>query len=762
MTSRTSVAIVAAVMLTGIGIGCAKPERQGPLGGHMMSRWAEQVSPDNVWPEYPRPQMVREQWTNLNGLWDYAIVPKDAARPEVFDGEILVPFCVESALSGVMKNVTPEQELWYRRTFDVPGGWQGQRVLLHFGAVDWHAVVYVNGAEVGRHTGGYDPFSFDVTDALASEGPQEVAVSVWDPTDTGTQPRGKQVREPSGIWYTSVTGIWRTVWLEPVPEVSIGRLQPVPDIDNNVLRLTVLPRGAGGGYTVKAVALDGGNKVSEAEGPAGEPITLPIRAPKLWSPDSPHLYDLKVTLTLDGETVDEVASYFGMRKISLGAGAHGHTRLLLNNEPVFQLGPLDQGWWPGGLYTAPTDEALRYDIEVTKELGFNMARKHVKVEPARWYYHCDKLGLMVWQDMPNGNLRREAPNNLRVGPSDPDANREPASATQFEAELKALVDNYSHFPSIVFWVLFNEGWGQYDTERVAGWVKQYDPSRLVNATSGWTDRGAGDVYDTHMYPGPGMEDAGPGRATVLGEFGGLGWPVPDHLWWDKRNWGYRTYQSREELNGKYDEVVGNVYGLLGRGLSAAIYTQTTDVEGEVNGLMTYDRAVVKFDAAALRELHGKLYEPAPAARVLVATSEHQPQTWSYTFTEPAGQWTQADFEATGWQQGAAPFQTGDDPLFPTGTVWSDGDIWARRVFTLDAVPDNLWMEAFHIATTGAIYINGVEVENLDGTRDTRRHYRHLDLSEHAGALQPGRNVIAVHCAKDKGLRGIDAGLYAIE
>ncbi len=729
----------------------------------MLSRFAKDVTVDTAWREYPRPQMVRSRWRNLNGLWEYALAPKDAPRPSAFDGEILVPFPIESALSGVKKVPGAERRLWYRRKFTVPPEWSQDRVVLHFGAVDWRAVVSVNGKTVGEHKGGYTPFHFDITDALDGGEEQELVVSVWDPTDTWTQARGKQVSEPGGIWYTSVTGIWQTVWMEPVPAESIETVSVVADIDSRSVRLHVSTRGGAEGMQVRAAVYSEGRKIAQATGLPNRPLPIAIENPRLWTPDSPHLYDLDVQLTRGQDSVDRVGSYFAMRKVSLGRDDRGFTRLMLNNRPIFMLGPLDQGWWPDGLYTAPTDEALRYDIEVTKKLGFNMARKHVKVEPARWYYHCDRLGLMVWQDMPNGNLRRGSPNNLRVAPdAAEDAERPADSAQQFEAELAELIDSFSFFPSIVSWVPFNEGWGQYDSARIAAWLEERDPSRLVNATSGWTDRGVGHVYDTHMYPGPGMEHISPERATLLGEFGGLGWPVDGHLWWNKRNWGYRTYYSRQAVNEKYLEVVGNVIGPIGHGLAAAVYTQTTDVEGEVNGLMTYDREIVKFDEAKLRGLHNRLYAAAGRARVLLKTSEHGPQKWRYRFQEPKGGWQAIGARKSGWKQGPAPFQSGKDSLFPTGTAWAKGPIWMRKSFELAAAPDNLWLEAYHAVDKGVIYLNGKKVFDFEGTRPARRHYHHLDLSEHAGLLRRGENVIAVTGEFSEEMRGLDFGLYTLE
>jgi hypothetical protein len=568
----------------------------------IMSEWASQVSPENVLPEYPRPQMVRAEWMNLNGQWEYAIRPKGQNEPEVFDGSILVPFCVESALSGVQKKAGESNLLWYRRSFDVPEKWSGNRLLVHFGAVDWETTAWVNGKKVGTHKGGYDAFTFDISDALKAGGSQEIVLSVWDPADRGKQPRGKQVSRPRGIFYTSVTGIWRTVWLEPVNKAYIKSLKIVPDIDAEVVRVTADCSEAADGLSIKVKVEDGGSVKGKSKTEAGNQVVIPIENPKLWSPDSPFLYDLKVVLKdNNGEKVDEVKSYLGMRKIALGKDKDGFTRMMLNNEFVFQFGLLDQGWWPDGLYTAPTDDALRYDIVATKRLGFNLARKHVKSEPARWYYWCDKLGLLVWQDMPSGDKY--------IDPEEVDFQRSKESAEQFELELKRMIDNLGSHPSIVVWVPFNEGWGQYDTERIARLIKEQDPSRLVINASGWADRGVGDIHDIHDYPGPSMPEPEEKRAIVLGEFGGLGLPVKGHLWQEKDVWGYREYKNSEELTDAYRKLIRNLRALIGKGLSAAVYTQTTDVETEVNGMMTYDRAVIKMDLEDVGRINQGYFPP---------------------------------------------------------------------------------------------------------------------------------------------------------
>jgi beta-galactosidase/beta-glucuronidase len=535
-----------------------------PAAGPLKTRWAKDVTPDNVLPEYPRPQMVRKDWLNLNGLWDIKL-------GDGTESKILVPFAIESALSGVMKHV---DRVTYRRSFEIPKGWSGQQVLLHFGAVDWESKVTLNGKELGVHRGGYDAFSYNITDALKGEGAQEITVEVFDPTDLGGQPRGKQKLKPGSIMYTATTGIWQTVWLEPVPPAHIESLRIVPDVDDGCLRLTVVGSGS-----VEAVASEDGKDIAQVTGQAGSELKLSIPNPKLWSPDSPHLYDLRVALKSGDKTVDAVTSYFGMRKIALGKDDKGVTRMMLNGKPVFQVGPLDQGFWPDGIYTAPTDEALRFDIEETKRLGFNTTRKHVKVEPDRWYYWCDKLGLLVWQDMPCGNSYTDKP--------------QPINKPQFKSELVNMVKNLWNHPSIIMWVVFNENQGQHDTEALVAEVKALDPSRLVNNASGNDDKNCGDVIDKHTYPGPESPKPEENRAAVLGEFGGLGLPVDGHTW-TKKTWGYEGTKNIEDLTNGYEKLLRKSWDLNATaGLSAVIYTQLTDVETECNGLLTYDREINK-------------------------------------------------------------------------------------------------------------------------------------------------------------------------
>jgi len=711
----------------------------------MRTRWASKVTPQNVHREYPRPQLVRPNWVNLNGQWDLAIVPSSAPRPGTseFRRKILVPFPVESLLSGVNERVPEGSTVWYRRTFSRP---KGERVLLHFGAVDWDSTVWVNGREIGRHQGGFDPFSFDVTSALRASGPNEVVVAVKDPTDAGPQPRGKQVRRPEGIYYTPTTGIWQTVWLEGVPQRSIESVKFTPKLDGS-LRIDLRQRGEGASVRWAEV-LDGNRVVARGTALGTGSIRAQVSSPKLWSPESPFLYRVRVGLGR-GKGSDVVESYVGFREVSIGRAPDGKTRLMLNGKPIFMAGPLDQGFWPDGLFTAPTDDALKYDIEVTKRLGFNMIRKHVKVEPARWYHWCDKMGILVWQDMPSGERS--------IGPNDPDIKRTPESQAIFERELKAMIDALYNHPSIVTWVVFNEGWGQYDTARMSKWTKDYDPTRLVDAVSGWADRKVGDMHDWHVYPGPGSPQPEPTRAAVLGEFGGLGLVTPGHMWRDQA-WGYQSFKTPQELTDNFLRLFTNLRFLIGSpGLSAAVYTQTTDVETEANGLMTYDREVLKMDEATVRRAVMSLYGPPPVVETILATSELAAQTYRYTFTQPASDWAQPGFSDTAWTEGKGGFGTAGTPGAVIGTVWSTPDIWLRRQVEIPAgtTGDDLYLRVIH-DDAAEIYIDGKLVANLTGWTGS---YIHVPVPK--GMLTPGRHTIAMKVHQDRGGQSADVGVVRI-
>ena len=717
-----------------------------PGAGPLRTRWAKDVSPGKSHPEYPRPQMQRERWHNLNGLWEFSLTDKNASQPQSFSKQILVPFPVESSLSGVMTNVNENMRIWYRRTFDLPRKWREQRVLLHFGAVDFETTVWVNGKKVGEHRGGYDPFSFDISGNVNFSGRNEIVVAVWDPTDAGPYARGKQVRKPDqGIFYTATSGIWQTVWLEPVPPSSIEKLKITPDVDAGCLRVNATVRGTAADLEIKVKG------APMVKGKAGSEIVVPTKNPRLWSPEHPYLYDLKITLKEGRKEMDSVKSYFGMRKVSLARDDKGVLRIFLNNKPYFMLGPLDQGFWPDGLYTAPTDKALRSDIEITKRLGFNMARKHVKVEPERWYYWTDKLGLLVWQDMPSGDKF--------IGVNDPDIQRTPESAKQFETELKALIDSHENHPSIVMWVIFNEGWGQYDTARVTKWAKEYDPTRLVNNASGWADRKVGDVNDMHKYPGPGSPDPEPARAAVLGEFGGLGYKVDGHTW-AGRTWGYRGMESVEKLTRQYLKLLSGVFELKEKaGLSAAVYTQTTDVEYEGNGLLTYDREVVKMDRAVVAKANRGHGPPMPQLKTLVPTAKDASVLWRYTTEAPPDGWFAPDFEVSSWKEGPAGFGTRGTPGAVVRTEWNEKDIWLRREFNLTNGTIGSAQLLMHHDEDAEVYLNGVlAVSAPQWTSD----YEEVEIRPEARtALRLGKNVIAIHCKQTNGGQYIDAGLVEV-
>ncbi|MBC3788003.1 glycoside hydrolase family 2 protein [Spirosoma utsteinense] len=604
-----------------------------------MSRWEKQVTAENAWREYPRPQMVRKQWQNLNGMWDYAITARTAPAPTTFSGQILVPFALESTVSKVTKSLMPDQRLWYRRSVSIPGNWAGQRVLLHFGAVDYECSLWINGGLVGSHTGGSDAFSFDITDYL-NAGQNQFLLGVTDPTSMGEQPRGKQLMNPNSIWYTPVSGIWQTVWMEPVPKQHyIEEVRLTPEVDSGRIRVDVLLNQPADNATtaIRLTAMEGNRSIASTLVRSGKTAYLPVQNPRLWSPDSPFLYDLKaelVTVTdpfgdtprnkrprqdeairvtyaravVTGNPIDEVTGYFAMRKIAVGPGPIANQPvLLLNNTFVFQNGPLDQGWWPGSLLTPPSEAAMTFEIDFLKRSGFNMLRKHIKVEPDRYYYLCDKLGMLVWQDMPSGFL--EGQNEEPGDQSEP--LRRSKGKEQFELELRRMMNQLHSHPSIVTWVVHNEGWGQYDNERLSAWVKGLDPSRVVNAASGWNDRGAGDFYDIHTYEvEPRAPEPKTNRVVVIGEFGGIGWPIQGHLWNPgMRNWGYQTYQSADAVLKAYQKKYAKIVEYYRKGaLSAAVYTQTTDVEGEVNGLLTYDREVIKIPVETLQKIHAPLFK----------------------------------------------------------------------------------------------------------------------------------------------------------
>lgn len=719
-----------------------------PVPDHIMTPWAADVNAREPLPEYPRPQLARKDWVNLNGLWDYAIQPKDAPRPQKFDGSILVPYPVESALSGVKKPLSREERLWYRRTFKSPGLAAGHRLLLHFGAVDWEAKVSINGKSVGEHRGGYDSFTFDITDTVKPGVENELVVAVFDATGMG-QAAGKQnfkkIANPGRISYTPSSGIWQTVWLETVSATHIEDLKLIPDVDAGCLGVTVAGSGVTKDAKIEIIALAEQKEVARVSGNAGVELKLPIPNARLWSPDDPFLYDLKVRLGND-----EFTSYFGMRKIALGKDENGFTTMLLNGKPMFQSGPLDQGFWPDGIYTAPTDEALRWDIAEMKRLGFNMVRKHIKVEPARWFYWCDKLGLLVWQDMVSGGIGRGG-NREQEG-----VMGDPAVARQFESELRTMIEQHWNHPSIIMWVVFNEAWGQYDTARLTQEVKQLDPSRIVNSASGWADTRNGDVHDRHNYPRPASPEPEAGRAAVLGEFGGIGMSIPDHNWTGSI-WGYSSVSGERALTRKYLELWREVWQLkTNKGLCAAVYTQWTDIETEGNGLYTYDRKVLKVNAREAANANQGMFAAPNIFDVVVPTAQTEAASWRYTTEQPSGDWMKPSFKDGNWRTGPAGFGAPGFTNAPARTPWESDELWLRREVLLPQ--GELHFPALRVMHNQPveIFINGVLAASVSSGRP---NYEDMDINPEAiKAIKPGVNQFAVHARKGKRVPFIDVGL----
>lgn len=711
----------------------------------LMSAFAKDVNPDQVLPEYPRPQLVRDQWMNLNGLWQFqpGTSDKEAFPTGKLTRTILVPFAVESALSGVMEH---HERLWYRRTFSIPSDWQGKKVLLHFGAVDYESEVYINGKSLGIHEGGYDPFSFDITPFL-KKGEQELSVRVFDPTDKGGYPRGKQTLNPQGIMYTSVTGIWQTVWLEPVNETHISTIKLVPDIDKSVVNLTVNTKGINVDTKVSVTIKDGDKTVRTYRGSSNQELSIPVSNPKLWSPDSPFLYQMDIKLENNGKEIDQVESYFGMRKISV-QDENGFKKLYLNNQFLFHMGPLDQGFWPDGGYTAPTDEALRYDLEMTKAFGFNMVRKHIKVEPYRWYYWADKLGLLVWQDMPSENSYTE-----KVPPIEKEA---------YKHELQRMVETHWNSPSIVMWVVFNESQGQHDTKQLCDMVKKLDPSRLVNQASGGSHFEAGDIMDIHSYPPPACPESET-QALACGEYGGIGYIIDGHIW--KAGPTYIMKNSEQEVLDLYSNFTDQLAMMkTNSGLSAAVYTEITDVEVELNGLLTYDRAVIKVAPEKIRKCNEMAISGEIRITDVLPASKNKKRDWKYTFDTPSEKWFAADFDASAWKTGKGGFGTEGTPGATIGTTWNTGNIWIRQEFEVaNLSPDdikNLFLYLHHDEDC-TVYLNGVLAAEVDGYTSG---YTIHEISEKAkqSLKQNSKNTIAIHCSQKIGGQFIDAGLSVVK
>jgi len=717
----------------------------------LMTEWGESMTPETAWTFYPRPNMVRDNWSNLNGMWDYAITKKNQAqKPEKWDGQILVPFAVESALSGVGRRLDPNEVIWYHRTLNVDD-LGGERMLLHFDAIDFRAQVFVNGKEVTDfpHESSILPFAVDITDAVKT-GTNDLLVYIWDPTDTWQNATGKQVLKPGGIMYTATSGIWQSVWTEKVPATHITGYNFEGDVDNGYAYITLKTvgnlMGADAQITVKDA--DGKNIASGKVTDWTKPVELRISDPKLWSPESPYLYDFEVKLNSKSGT-DKIKGYFGMRKIEMRKDQFGAQSFFLNNKKVYMLGTLDQGWWPDGLLTPPSAEAMMYDIKFLKDAGFNMMRKHIKREPLYYYYLCDKMGIMLWQDMASG----PGDVNTRYG--------------MYRKELKGMIDYLQPIPSIVVWVPYNEGWGEpeaFKANATLSWVMDYDKTRLVDGPSGWTDYGTGSMKDMHNYPGPGMFDLMPNRISVLGEFGGLGFAVKDHVWAANKGWGYVSDQDQAASFERYSSLMSRLNVLAARGLAASVYTQTTDCEVEINGLLTYDRKVDKYGRENLKKLHDKVYEYAEKSlksQVIVPAE----QEWKYTFEQPADDWFKADFDCSSWETGKAGFGNDvivkDNANAKVNTKWDTSSIWMKRDFNLDQDIDldTVMMNIF-FDEDPEIYLNGVKIASYEKWNGNYVDMP-IDLATFKKALKKGKNSLSVHCTNKTGGAYIDFSIVAI-
>jgi hypothetical protein len=738
---------------------------QAPVG--LKTSWGEKVTPENAWREYPRPQMVRGGWTNLNGLWQFAVTKNAPACPKAWDGEILVPFVIESSLSGVGRLLEPNETLWYRRSFNAAPK-SGERLLLHFEQADFRAMVYVNGREIDvPHEGGQMPFSYDITDFVKA-GSNELVVSVWDPTTDFIGSVGKQVFKPGGCMYTRSSGIGGTVWLETVPVTHIAGYKVTPDIDAGTVRFEFDVAGGSFARPEVSVTVEGGTTTTRD----GVAVVKMPAGFKLWSPESPALYDFTAKCG-----VDEIKGYFGMRKIEVKKDPNGVLRIYFNNKMRFLVGTLDQGWWPDGLLTPPSDEAMAFDIQKLKDMGYDMMRKHIKVEPRRYYHLCDKMGIIVMQDMPSGGGDRQK----RYG--------------FYRRELKQMIDHLYNVPSIVSWVPYNESWGQpgeFLTHATLVWTQKYDPSRIVDGPSGWRDYEGGrlgyngpftrhkpigeeeaaDLLDRHDYHTvPGMHPVNNRRASFLGEFGGIGCRVEGHLWTSKA-WGYgNTGKDADRIfvQNKFIALMDHVADLARRGLSGSVYTQTTDVEAEINGLITYDRKVVKFDEKALAAVHERVRQGAELGTIPCETKtilrrlDPSPAAWAWTTAAPAAGWEQPGFNDSAWARSAGGFGNKqvkiDHPAAKVSTEWATPEIWLRRHFTYTKPSGKLLLaniDMFH-DEDAEVYLNGKLIVRAANYNTGWAPFR-VKADVFAAAVKEGDNVIAVKVTQKIGGQYIDLGL----
>lgn len=726
-----------------------------PVKTHIMTTWGENMTPDSAWQNYPRPNLVRSDWQNLNGLWKFAVtkINEEMPKDDAWQQDILVPFAPESALSGVGRLTEPDETLWYKRTFNVPEVKEGLRYFLNFEAVDWRCQVFVNGKEAtaAPHIGGNVPFAVEVTD-LVQAGENTLVVTAWDPSNSYGQPTGKQSLSPQGCFYTRVSGIYGSVWMETTPKGYITGYNVESDIDKGEVKVTVSCAGDLAGAKVTAEVSFGGEKVAGGEvADWSKGQTFAIPEPKLWDIGEGNLYDITLKLETTFGT-DEVKGYFGMRKIEFKKDELGVQRIYLNNKKIFMQGTLDQGWWPDGLLTPPSDEAMQYDIDILKEHGYNFMRKHIKIEPRRYYYLSDKAGFPIWQDMVSGGQKPEEKYHI------------------YRAELVEMIKDLRNFPSIVVWIAYNEGWGQPDKEKsteTTRWLKQIDTTRLISETSGWTDHNCGDMKDHHQYPSPLPTPANDDRLTICGEFGGLGLFIDGHLWNPESKWGYRSDSNVEDSLKRYEEIMNNLARCAHESFAGSVYTQTTDVETEANGLVTYDRKVVKYPTDKMRALHKKVEKIALSVKPMtrkcfVPKGTEEKIVWRYIFEKPQGEWTAPAFDDSLWSLGEGGFgnkvivrDLGAKPK----TEWDTEEIYLRRVFILKEVPDeNIEMDIFYDEDP-EVYVNGVQIFKDKGY--TQGYNRVLIRKEDVKkAFKKGENVIAVGCKNNLGGAMIDLGFYS--
>lgn len=735
----------------------------------IMTPWAEKVNPNKVLDDYPRPQMVRNNWLNLNGIWDFTKVEAMKYNAtQSYDKKILVPFTMESAISGIMDTNHEQNKgkiFSYRRKFTVPANMKNDELLLHFGAVDWKCEVYINGTKVGDHRGGFDPFYFNISNAInKGQKEQEICVFVQDYQEFGGYPHGKQKIGEKVIWYTPATGIWQTVWMEAVPKTHVEKLAIRPDIDNKTINIKVLAENVTSATKATIKVYDGKKLVSTTKDvTVGRETSIPVKVMKLWSPESPFLYDFKVELTNNGKIVDKVDSYFGMRKISLGT-FEGRPAMMLNNEYYFHYGVLDQGYWPDGIYTAPTDEALKFDLVKTKEFGMNMSRKHIKVEPARWYYHCDKMGVLVWQDIPNPGFGEKG---KILGEENMDIRE------NFHNEMVRIMESLQNYPSIVLWTVYNESWGQPNeatSKKSFDIARKTDPTRLISIASGWNDYEYGDIKDTHWYPEPNvLPNPVNKRASVCGEYGGITLMVDGHRWIGGSKMQYTQVYSKDEFTDRFINYVDQVYGLQANGMCAAVYTQITDVEDEENGLITYDRKVVKVDSKRLAEVKKAVERNYSHTAVSLVSSAINGAggTWKYFRSDAPlanNTWKDVSFSDKDWKEGKAGFGSGSLQGAAMTTAWNNDYIYLRRSVDFKDLKatdlDKLRMQVFYDEDC-EVYINGVLAATLSGFTN---RYSTVEISKEAkSVIKPGQtNLVAVKCGNEKGNQFIDLGFTLVD